>query len=363
MSMGSGVTRFYSRFFAVVTVAVLGLGLFVILQPFFSSIAWALLAAFLLHPTHVRLTRWLRNRASLSAGLLTVAALLICIGPLTALGVSFATQAGSLLQRLQTQVEGVSISSLEELKEIPLLSRALEWTNSALGVSAEQLQGWAMSGAQTVLKHFASAGGTLFMGALGTVLGFAMMLFLMFFFMRDGASMFERLVRLVPMARKDKRKLVDYLASVTRAVVFGTLLTALIQGALVGVGFLIVGLPSPVVFGVIAAAFSLLPLGGTAIVWLPAAVVLAVQGRWGAAIFMAAWGTLLVGLIDNLLKPMLISGRAELPTLAAFLGVLGGLAAFGPIGMFAGPILIALALALLRYAEQQRTEAEAAART
>jgi predicted PurR-regulated permease PerM len=140
--------------------------------------------------------------------------------------------------------------------------------------------------------------------------------------------------------------------------VFGTLLTALIQGTLVGIGFAIIGLPSPVVFGVLAAALALLPMAGTAIVWVPATLILMAQGRWGAAIFLGLWGALLVGLIDNFLKPMLISGRAEMPTLAAFLGVLGGLAAFGPIGMFVGPILLALTLALLRYAEEHRQPIE-----
>jgi predicted PurR-regulated permease PerM len=144
---------------------------------------------------------------------------------------------------------------------------------------------------------------------------------------------------------------------VTRAVVLGTLLTALLQGTLVGIGFAIVDLPSPVVFGVVAAIVALLPIGGTALVWVPATIVLAVQGRYGSALFMLLWGALLVGLVDNFLKPLLISGRAEVPTLAAFLGVLGGLAAFGPIGMFLGPVILALAIALVRWAEENRPAA------
>ncbi len=354
MAADSGAGTFYSRIFAVVTVALLGLALFRILQPFVGSIAWALLGAFLLYPAHARLSRWLRGRATLSSAALTTTALLICIGPLTALGVAFVRQAATLLERLQGRVGDVSLTDLDALQNVPVLAQALQWLDTAIGVSPEQLQGWAVSGAQSTLKYFASTGGSLFMGAVGTLLGFGMMLFLLFFFLRDGAAMCGRLVRLIPMADADKQKLADYLGAVTRAVVFGTLLTALIQGALVSVAFLIVGLPSPVVFGVIAAALSLLPLGGTAIVWIPATIILAAQGRWGAAIFMTVWGALLVGLIDNFLKPMLISGRAEVPTLAAFLGVLGGLAAFGAIGMFVGPVLLALSIALLRYVEEHR---------
>jgi predicted PurR-regulated permease PerM len=166
-----------------------------------------------------------------------------------------------------------------------------------------------------------------------------------------------RLKNLIPMTKARKQELFDYLGAVTRAVVFGTLLTALLQGTLVAIGFAIVDLPSPVVFGVIAAIVALLPIGGTSLVWVPATIVLAVQGRYGAALFMLLWGALLVGLIDNFLKPLLISGRAEVPTLAAFLGVLGGLAAFGPIGMFLGPVILALAIALVRWAEENRPAA------
>jgi predicted PurR-regulated permease PerM len=116
-----------------------------------------------------------------------------------------------------------------------------------------------------------------------------------------------------------------------------------------------VHLPSPVVFAVVAALLSLLPVGGTALVWVPAALFLVTQGRYGAALFLTLWGALLVGLMDNLLKPVLISGRAEVPTLAVFIGVIGGLSAFGPIGLFLGPVLLAMTIALLRWAEEHRS--------
>ena len=161
-----------------------------------------------------------------------------------------------------------------------------------------------------MLQSLASLGGKVFLGAVGTVFGFVLMVFMLFFFIRDGAEMVATLRDLIPMSRQQKTKLFDHLAAVTRAMVYGTGLTALIQGALVGIAFLIVGLPSPLVFGVIAALAALLPFGGTALVWIPAAIVLAAQGRWGAAAFMVIWGALLVSLVDNVVRPMLVSGRA-----------------------------------------------------
>jgi predicted PurR-regulated permease PerM len=230
----------------------------------------------------------------------------------------------------------------------------VRWIVDVTPFTREQLTSGALTAARAVLEHLGSLGGTLFVGAMGTLVGFLLMLFLLFFFLRDGASMSARLGRLIPMPRARKQQLFNYLGVVTRAVVFGTLLTALLQGTLVGIGFAIVGLPSSVVFGAIAAVVALLPVGGTALVWVPATILLATQGRYGAALFMLLWGALLVGLIDNFLKPLLISGRAEVPTLAAFLGVLGGLAAFGPIGMFLGPVILALTIALIRWAEENR---------
>ena len=155
--------------------------------------------------------------------------------------------------------------------------------------------------------------------------------------------------RLIPMREDQKKLLADQMSSVTRAVVLGTLVTAIVQGALVGIGFAIVGFPSPVVFGVLAGALSLLPVGGTALVWGPGAIVLAAQGRWSWAIGLAVYGIFIVGMADNLLKPLLISGKADISTLPVFFGVIGGLSAFGFIGMFLGPIIVAFALALMRF--------------
>ncbi|HJR52018.1 MAG TPA: AI-2E family transporter, partial [Gemmatimonadales bacterium] len=174
--------------------------------------------------------------------------------------------------------------------------------------------------------------------------------FVLFFFLRDGGQMVTGAVRLIPVTPERRDQLVETVAAVTRAVVFGSLLTALAQGVLVGLGFALVGLPSPVVFGAVAAVASLIPFVGTALVWVPAAIVLLTQGRWIAALFLAAWSVAVVSSADNVVRPFFISGRAQISTLPVFLGLLGGLGAFGPIGLVVGPVLMAVALALLRFA-------------
>ncbi len=350
-------SQFYTRVFTVVALAILCALLWQILKPLATTLAWTLLLAFLLHPVQARFTRWLRGRAAVAALLLTFAMLLLLVGPLAALGVALAHQATTLLDQLQASYGPLRDMGQEgSLQDIPVLGSALSWIEHNTMLTGAQLREWLVNGSRYLLDHLGAVGGSLFIGALGTVAGFLMMLFLLFFFLRDGAQMKARLAALLPISEAHKQALVSELGAVTRAVVFGTLLTGLLQGALLGIGFALVQLPSPVVFAVVAALLSLLPIGGTALVWIPAVLYLLAQGRYGAAIFLTVWGAVLVGLMDNFLKPFLISGRAEMPTLAVFLGVIGGLTAFGPIGMFLGPVLLAMTNVLLRWAEERRSE-------
>ena len=177
------------------------------------------------------------------------------------------------------------------------------------------------------------------------------MLFLLFFLLRDGRGMLERLVRLVPTPEERRRELLEVVGNTTRAVVYGSGLTALVQGALTGVGFAITGLPSPIVFGVLATLLSLLPAGGAALVWGPAVIALLAMGSTGMAIFMIVWGVA-ISVSDNVLRPLLVSQHAPVSTLAVFIGVVGGVSAFGAIGLIAGPVILTLIGTLLRFLDE-----------
>jgi predicted PurR-regulated permease PerM len=259
---------------------------------------------------------------------------------------------GLLVAELQRLVAELKITSVGDLVALPVAQTTLVWLEAHLGISADQLRGWLVTGAEQAVQPLAALGGRAFLGALGTVVSFTMTMFLLFFFLRDGRWLLAAALGLIPLEERRKQRLAHHMGDVTRAVVFGTIATSVLQGMTVALGFAIFGLPSPVVFGVAAAVLSVLPVGGTAFVWGPAAAWLIATGHGGAGGFLLVWGTLIVGLADNLLRPLLISGRSEVPTLAVFVGVLGGLAAFGMVGMFLGPLVISLTVALIRFADE-----------
>jgi len=237
---------------------------------------------------------------------------------------------------------------------VPLIGRASTWVRDQIPVTADQIQAWLTNSAQSLLKSAAAASGTFALGVVGTLVGFFIMLFLLFFLLRDGRMLLMHGMRLVPISVPQRNKLATYLSDVMHAVVFGHVLTALVQGTLVGIGFTIAGLPSPLVFAVFAIIAAFVPGAGTALVLVPAILYLAVSGRWGAAIFLTVWSAV-VAVVDNLLRPYLTGRHADVSTLTVFIGVIGGVSAFGFIGSLIGPVLLALIVALLRFAEESVT--------
>jgi predicted PurR-regulated permease PerM len=342
-------SSFYRRTFVLVTLLILGWALMSILEPLWTVLGWAAVLAFLLNPLHERLTTRLRGKASVSAGILTGLTPFFVMAPLAFLGVVFARQVANILSAMSKSTLTYP-DLLQRLNTVPVVGRAVQWMRENAPVTAEQVQGWIMDGTQTVLKSAASMGGSLALGIMGSLVGFVMMLFLLFFLIRDGRIMLRRLIGFIPLEPRPRSQLIAYLGDVTRAVVFGSVATALIQGTFVGIGWALAGLPSPVVFAVLATIASFLPVG-SAIVVVPAVLYLMFTGHWGAAIFLSAWGAG-VGVMDNLLRPYLTAKQTEVSTLAVFVGAIGGASAFGILGLVIGPVLLGFIAALLQFAEK-----------
>jgi predicted PurR-regulated permease PerM len=343
-------SQFYRRTFLAVALAALAYLLYQILTPLRTEIGWAAVLAFVLNPLHERLTARFKGRHALSAAILTGLTPFLVLAPLAMLGIAFAAQVAHLIGYLRGKSLLTWSDVLEHLSAWPLIGAPLSWARDNIEVSAAQVEGWLTDSVQTLLKSAAATGGDVALGVFGTLVGFFMMLFMLFFLLQDGRAMLASFERLIPMAPEQRRRLLKYLADVTRAVVFGSVATALINGVVVGVGFAIVGLPSPLVFGVLSAIASFLP-SGSAIVLIPAVLYLAVAGRWGAALFMGLW-TVGLWIAETVLRPLLTSKRAEVSTLAVFVGAIGGVSAFGILGLILGPVVLSFAVALVRFAQE-----------
>jgi predicted PurR-regulated permease PerM len=349
--MTTAPSRFYTRAFALGTIAVLGGLLFRTLTPFMVPIVWATLLAFMLQPLNRRLlARW-PTKPGLAAGLLTGGMVVLVSGPVSLFLFAFLRQASQLLTRFQNEAHDRKLPALQLVLEFKPVQSLLETAGEFTSLSKAQILEQANDAAQTVLQQLASLGGTVVLGAFSVVTQFGLTMFLLFFFLRDGKEMLERAVHLVPLSVERKEELSRSLGGVTRGVVVGTAVTAVVQGTLVGIGFAIAGLPSPLVFGAVGALASLIPVVGTALVWVPAALSLLALGQTPWAIFLTLWCVILVAGSDNVIRPLVVSSSTNVSTLLVFVGVLGGVSAFGFAGIFLGPVLLTLVAALLRYAD------------
>lgn len=331
-----------------------------VLRPFTSALVWAAVLAIAFRAPWAWAARRFPKRRSLAAATAAAVVALVALLPAAFLISVLAGEAVNTAQWVAGEARSRHIGSVADLGALPGVAKVLSWLDARAGIPPEEVEGKLsdfLAGASTFVAEKSAA---LLVGVLDTVLTFAMTMFVLFFFFRDGDELTERVTSLVPLPDAERREAIESLKRLLEAVFRGSLLCALIQGATGGLGWALAGLPSPFLAGAVMAVLSLLPIGGTAIVWLPGALVTWAQGRHGAAIFLFIWGAIVTSfLADNVLKPVLMRGSGELETLLVFLGVFGGLSAFGPLGLFLGPVALAvtktLFSALAREAERSRS--------
>ncbi len=338
------------RWFTVSAVLILLLAAWLILRPMALPIAWAAILAFLMHPLQMKLTRRFNGRRTLAASILTGLTPVAIFVPLALISIAFLRQVATLTGHLQQDQELFNLTSWMDPAQHPRIAGLAAWVTTRFDVQVADIQAYLRGGVQTWAATLAKSSGHAFLITAGVLLRFFLMLFILFFMLRDGELWFTRVAALLPLTRTQSSGLFTRMGKVMRAVVYGCGLTALVQGTLVCVGFAIAGLSGPIVFGVIASVLALLPFGGAALVWIPGVLYLLATGSVGWAIFLLAWGGV-VSTSDNFIRPAIISRYTPVPTLLVFLGVIGGVAAFGPIGFIVGPVILVLATELLRYAE------------
>jgi len=330
---------------------------------FLIPLTWAALLAIVFYPLLLRLTHLLHGRNSLASFIFTTIVILVVIVPTVLLSLLLASESVAVYQWSRDFLTGGQLTEW--------MNRLQRWRPAkALGIFGPILEAWnidiagvAVKGANVVSSFLVSQATDFAKNLASFIVNFFLTTFALFFFFRDGARMVAAVRDLVPMEPEYKDLILTRLYETVAAVVQGTMVTATAQGLLTGFGFFVLGVPFAVFLGCGAAFASLLPLG-TSLVWVPVAIYLGVAVSVTRAIILIIWGILVVGTVDNLLRPLLIGGRAEIPTLLLFFGMLGGLQAYGFLGIFLAPALIAILVAFLKiYREQYRTAAETGAPT
>lgn len=344
--------------FFFVLLALTTLAFFGLIRGFMVPIFWAVVLAILFYPLHQRLLRALGDRASLAAALSVVAIVLLVILPLALIGVAVSREAAALYERIATGEIDLQEPVRAAERMLPTVTSYLEQFGVDLSRLREGLSGAAVTASQFLASRALAIG----QSALQFSILFFLMLYVLFFFLRDGDDLLATFVWALPLGDDRERRLIAKFAEVSRATIKGTLVVGVVQGTLGGLAFWALGIEAAVFWGVIMTVLSLLPAVGSALVWGPAAVMLLASGSVIKGLILLVFGTLIIGLVDNVLRPLLVGRDTKMPDFLILLSTLGGLAVFGLSGFVIGPIIAAFFLVVWQmfgeeYADKDNAEA------
>jgi predicted PurR-regulated permease PerM len=315
-----------------------------IMAPFFVPIAWAAVLVVTVQPLYDRLRPKFKRRG-VSALIMTALVSVVIIGPITYLIIALVGEATDLYSKVQ---EGLSQHPLAwiDIRNHPLVQGLLKSLDGVVDTSQWDLQG-AVTNALKEISGFVVANTAAFLTNMGrAIFHFVLVLLTMYYLFKDGDKLIEQVKESIPLLKDQSGQMLARLTDVVRATIYGGLVVAAIQGALGGIMFWILGIPSPVFWGTMMGFLSLIPVLGAFVVYIPAAIILALSGAYVKAIILVAFGTVVVSQIDNFLKPVLISGRTQLHPLLLFFSILGGLQVFGFLGLILGPVVAAVFVAI-----------------
>lgn len=313
-----------------------------VLRAFLQPVFWAAVLAVLFWPAYVRLLALCRGRRNAAAALGTVSVVLLVVLPFAAVLGAIARQ-GLLLYQAIASGE-ISVDAPIDLVErwLPAVTDLLARYGMDIDQVRNSVQQLAATATQLIATRALAAG----QNALWMTVLFGLMLYLLFFFFRDGDHIVAGVTRVLPLGPDRKRRLLSKFEQVARATVKGSLIVALAQGMLGGILFWIVGIETAVFWGVVMAVLSLLPAVGAGIVWLPAAIILLVDGQIWQGIVVVLGGVFVIGIVDNVLRPIVVGRDTKMPDYLILISTLGGIAVFGLAGFVAGPVIAALFLVM-----------------
>ncbi len=326
-----------------------------IVWPFYGAVLWGIVTAILFAPLHRLLTKAMGQRRNLAALSTVVIIVAIVILPLTLMGLSLMQEGQDVYRRMQTGELDLARLLQQFLDALPA------WATNLLHrlglVSLVAMQERVFDGLTKGSQFFAGQALSMGLNTLDFIANLFVMLYLLFFLLRDEATLFARIKGAIPLRTEQQQALLLKFTVVIRATVKGDLLVALLQGALGGLIFWILDIGAPLLWAVVMAFLSLLPVVGAGLVWLPVAIYLLATGAVWQGLGLIAYGTLFIGLIDNFLRPILIGKDTKMPDYFVLISTLGGLAAFGLNGFVIGPVIAAMFIAAWDIFSASRLEA------
>ncbi len=348
-------TGWWTRDHALVLVLVVATALLIYLcwqiaRPFVGAIAWALALAIVARPIHRWISDHMPKRQGLAAGLSVAVIAVIIVAPAAFVGSHLIQQATASAKVVQESVKDGKWR--EQLAQRSPKLHSLVNSIEQNGSVSSQVQG--------MIGDIGSRLSQAVTSSAWAVIELLITLFILFFLFRDRHESRAALRSLVPLSERETDEVIKRIADTVHATIYGTIAVALIQGGLGGLMFWWLGLPAPILWGAIMALLAVIPVLGAFVVWVPAAIFLAMNGQMGKALILTAWGTVVIGLIDNLLYPVLVGNRLRMHTVPVFISIVGGLMFFGAAGLVLGPVILALTLAALEIWRRRTAYGQAA---
>ncbi len=308
-----------------------------VLSPFTGAILVSATLALIFYPLNLWFRKKVIKNRTASAAAMTLTAVLTVVLPLMIFGWLLVRESRALYPKTSQWLTHISQNDLQV--QIPETIRAY-WDLDLGDVIIGNLK--------TLQETIASSGTTILRNIFFFLVSLVVMVFTLFIFFRDGEKFLSWLIDITPMDQEYKHRISMQLYITAMAVVRGMLLTAVLQGIMGAVGYWLAGVPAPVLFGVLTTFAAMIPFLGTSLVWLPLSAVMFFLKGMPTGLFVLLWGLVVVGLLDNVLRPMLIGKGAKLPVFLLFLGIFGGLKVYGPLGLFLGPLLISCVMVFLQ---------------
>lgn len=330
-----------------------------VLSPFVRSLLWAAIIGTLTFPLYDRLYVAFKKRRNLTAGIMTPVVMMVLVIPVVALIFALANKGPAFYATIERTFSGDPAGIWQRIKTFPPLALLLESIGPLIDRMGIDLQESMKLSFQRSLDLVVGLSTTIVKKSLSFTLQLAVMALTLFFIYRDGKSFMTRLTALVPLEGKIQRELTYIVQNVLAKILYGLFLSCVTQGLMATLGYWMAGVSFPLLLGAATAAAALIPLLGTALVWVPATLYLLLQGQYFQGVFLFVWGGVLIAPSDNLIRTLFMSGRAGriyIPPLVILLGLLGGLSVFGFIGIVLGPLILSLLFSVLELFTRESPE-------